>query len=214
MLINKIPCKKLLRLWVLPWAISVADLRRDAGDPTVGSPIFFNSIHLWGKICPNNRLAPLLLGWRPRLGNPRSATGYCSKHEMLNISVLSVITCEDETFTVSPGSPQTINHVSRHHDNCTWTVNVAMGYRQVSRVTYMSMEHFLNPIHWRIQDFPEEGAPTHGARQPMILSIFPVKMKKFWLPGGACVPCAPTPLDPPLQSAFSLNYFSSNLLNC
>ena len=48
---------------------------------------------------------------------------------------------------------------------------------------------------WRIQDFPEEGAPTpRGGRQPMILSNFAencMKMKKFWPPGGARVPCAP-----------------------
>ena len=40
--------------------------------------------------------------------------------------------CEDETYTVSPGSPLTINYVSRRHDNCTWTVNVAPGYQRVS----------------------------------------------------------------------------------
>ena len=53
---------------------------------------------------------------------------------------------------------------------------------------------------WRIQDFPEEGAPTpRGGRQPMILSIFSencMKMKKFWPRGGGRASPAP-----PLRSA-------------
>ena len=53
---------------------------------------------------------------------------------------------------------------------------------------------------WRIQDFPEGGAPTSegGGRQPIIWPIFPkncMKMKKFWPRGGR--PLRPT-LDPPL----------------
>ena len=48
---------------------------------------------------------------------------------------------------------------------------------------------------WRIQDFPEEGAPTPrgGGRQHTILSKFPkncMKLKEFGPPGGR-VPCAP-----------------------
>ena len=54
---------------------------------------------------------------------------------------------------------------------------------------------------WRIQDFPEEGAPTPGGRQPMILSIFAencMKMKKFWPGGGGGRTSPAPPLDPPM----------------
>ena len=53
---------------------------------------------------------------------------------------------------------------------------------------------------WRIQDFPEEGAPTPWGRQHTILPNFPkncMKLKEFGSGGG--VPRAP-PLDPPLNS--------------
>ena len=50
-------------------------------------------------------------------------------------------------------------------------------------------------MQWRIQDFPEEGAPTpQGGRQHTNLSNFPkncMKLKEFGPPGGARVPCAP-----------------------
>ena len=54
---------------------------------------------------------------------------------------------------------------------------------------------------WRIQDFPQGGAPT-----PKIAIIFQIfakncmKMKEFGPPGGgrARVPGAPPPLDPPM----------------
>ena len=51
---------------------------------------------------------------------------------------------------------------------------------------------------WRIQDFPQGGAPT-----PKIAIIFQIfakkcmKIKEFGPPGGARVPGAP-PLDPPM----------------
>ena len=49
-------------------------------------------------------------------------------------------------------------------------------------------------VQWRIQDFPEEGAPTRGGgRQDTILFKFPencMKLKKIRPPGGARVPCA------------------------
>ena len=56
-------------------------------------------------------------------------------------------------------------------------------------------------MQWRIQDFPEEGAPTPqgGGRQHMILPKFPkncMKLKEFGPRGGAR-PLHP-PLDPPL----------------
>ena len=46
---------------------------------------------------------------------------------------------------------------------------------------------------WRIQDFPEEGAPTLGGHQDTILLKFPensMKLKKI-RSGGGRVPCAP-----------------------
>ena len=42
------------------------------------------------------------------------------------------ISCVDTTYTVSPESPQSISHVFDRNDNCTWTVNVAPEYQQVS----------------------------------------------------------------------------------
>ena len=59
------------------------------------------------------------------------------------------------------------------------------------------------PKQWRIQDFPQGGAPT-----PKITIIFQsfaencMKMKEFGPPGGARVPGAP--LDPPMQRLFLL----------
>ena len=59
----------------------------------------------------------------------------------------------------------------------------------------------LKPKQWRIQDFPEEGAPTpQGVRQHTILPNFPkncMKLKEFGSQGGRAS-LAP-PLDPPLQ---------------
>ena len=58
---------------------------------------------------------------------------------MLNLSVaMTASTCQDETFTVSPSSPQMITHTYSNHDNCTWTVNVAVEYGQVSSVPSLS----------------------------------------------------------------------------
>ena len=57
-------------------------------------------------------------------------------------------------------------------------------------------------MQWRIQDFPEEGAPTlRGGRQDTILLKFPencMKLKKIRPPGGGARPLRP-PLDPPLR---------------
>ena len=64
------------------------------------------------------------------------------------------------------------------------------------------LDQILDPLlrsdteQWRIQDFPEEGAPTPRGRQPMILSIFAencMKMKKFWPPGGGGGSASPAP---------------------
>ena len=55
----------------------------------------------------------------------------------------------------------------------------------------------LSTTQWRIQDFPEEGAPTPGGgHHPIIWPIFPencMKMKKFWARGGRRVPRGPPP---------------------
>ena len=60
---------------------------------------------------------------------------------------------------------------------------------------------YIYTIQWRIQDFPEEGAPTpRGGRQHTILPHFPkncMKLKEFGPPGGGARPSRP-PLDPPL----------------
>ena len=53
-------------------------------------------------------------------------------------------------------------------------------------------------MQWRIQDFPEGGAPT--PKVGLFFQLFAencMKMKEFGPPGGARVPGAP-PLDPPM----------------
>ena len=52
---------------------------------------------------------------------------------------------------------------------------------------------------WRIQDFPQEGAPT--PKTAIIFHIFAencMKMKEFGPPGGGARPWRP-PLDPPMK---------------
>ena len=62
--------------------------------------------------------------------------------------------------------------------------------------------HFLQ---WRIQDFPQGGAPT-----PKIAIIFHIfaencmKMKEFGSPGGGARPWCP-PLDPPMSCNMKIN---------
>ena len=56
-------------------------------------------------------------------------------------------------------------------------------------MTTMQLRKNLNDsIQWRIQDFPEEGAPTpQGGRQHTNLPKFPkncMKLKEFGPPGG------------------------------
>ena len=56
-----------------------------------------------------------------------------------------------------------------------------------------------NQYQWRIQDFPQGGAPT--PKIPIILHIFAencMKMKEFGPPGGGGTSLAP-PLDPPMN---------------
>ena len=53
-------------------------------------------------------------------------------------------------------------------------------------------------IQWRIQDFPQGGAPT--PKSAIIFQFFPencMKMKEFRAPGGGARPWRP-PLDPPM----------------
>ena len=62
------------------------------------------------------------------------------------------------------------------------------------------LKHYkLNdPIQWRIQDFPQGGAPT--PKIAIIFHIFAkncIKMKEFGPPGGGARPWRP-PLDPPI----------------
>ena len=56
---------------------------------------------------------------------------------------------------------------------------------------FVALSTNLNADQWRIQDFPEEGAPTlRGGRQHTILPNFPkncMKLKEFGPPGGARV---------------------------
>ena len=52
-------------------------------------------------------------------------------------------------------------------------------------------------VQWRIQDFPQGGAPT--PKSAVIFQFFPQKLhenERIWTPGGARV--AP-PLDPPMM---------------
>ena len=69
-------------------------------------------------------------------------------------------------------------------------------------------------IQWRIQDFPQGGAPT-----PKIAIIFHIfaencmKMKEFGPPGGGAHPWRP-PLDPPMQlTPMYLYMYRSGTLN-
>ena len=58
----------------------------------------------------------------------------------------------------------------------------------------------LNREQWRIQDFPQGGAPT--PKSAIIFQIFAencMKMKEFGPPGGGRVPGAPR-LDPPMEN--------------
>ena len=42
--------------------------------------------------------------------------------------------CQNEAYTVSPGSEQMITHTYSNYDDCTWTVNIATVYQQVSTI--------------------------------------------------------------------------------
>ena len=69
-----------------------------------------------------------------------------------------------------------------------------------SKKSFKINENFGQRRQWRIQDFPEEGAPTpQRGRQHKILPKFPkncMKSKEFGPGGGRTSPVPP--LDPPL----------------
>ena len=55
-------------------------------------------------------------------------------------------------------------------------------------------------LQWRIQDFPEEGAPTPGGAPTYDFAIFSQKLheiERIWAPRRGRTSLAP-PLDPPL----------------
>ena len=60
----------------------------------------------------------------------------------------------------------------------------------------------MAPLQWRIQDFPEEGAPTLGGPPGydfIKISRKPHEIKEYSAPGGGA-----RPLRPPLYSATAL----------
>ena len=76
------------------------------------------------------------------------------------------------------------------------------GSKNVS-VTVVTSEPIFIGIQWRIQDFPEEGAPTpRGGGAPTYdFAKFSQKLheiERIWAPEGGRASPAP-PLDPPLE---------------
>ena len=76
------------------------------------------------------------------------------------------------------------------------------------------LREITSPKQWRIQDFPEEGAPTPdggGGCQPIIWPTVPkncMKMKIFWAEGGG----GRVPLIPPLQRCnFHIAFFQPDI---
>ena len=81
--------------------------------------------------------------------------------------------------------------------------------RTLDPLSHQTSEKSYTPYKWRIQDFPQGGAPT--AKIAIIFQIFAkncMKMKEFGPPGGARIPGAP-PLDPPMPI-----YQETNGSNC
>ena len=60
----------------------------------------------------------------------------------------------------------------------------------------------VDDLQWRIQDFPEEGAPTpRGGAPTYDFAIFPQKLheiERIWAPRGRGARPSRSPLDPPL----------------
>ena len=60
----------------------------------------------------------------------------------------------------------------------------------------------MEPDQWRIQDFPEEGAPTPRGAPTYDFAKFSQKLheiERIWIPWGRASLAPPPPLDPPLQ---------------
>ena len=91
------------------------------------------------------------------------------------------------------------------------TKGILGGNKREERVKCTSQKRD-NTSQWRIQDFPEEGAPTlQGERQHTNLSNFPkncMKLKEFGPPGGGGARPPAPPLDPPLHLSqkFATNF--------
>ena len=65
---------------------------------------------------------------------------------------------------------------------------------------YLWQSIFQRPHQWRIQDFPEEGAPT--LKEAIIWSFFTQKLheiERIWTPGGGGAASLALPLDPPMH---------------
>ena len=70
-------------------------------------------------------------------------------------------------------------------------------------------------VQWQIQDCPQGGAPT--PKSAIIFQFFPRKLhenERIWTPvgGGARVPGAPPPLDPPMASAYTHSRTGTGIL--
>ena len=92
-------------------------------------------------------------------------------------------------------------HRQVHEDSCACRlINVSFHQHKLSLINDMVK---LDSSQWRIQDFPEEGAPTlQGGRQHTILPNFPkncIKLKEFGPPGGGARPKFYY-VDPPLAA--------------
>ena len=75
-----------------------------------------------------------------------------------------------------------------------------MNHKLDKYVRYVNIVNVVSHLQWRIQDFPEEGAPIpQGGCQHTNLPNFPMKLNEFGLPrGGGHASLAP-PLDAPLH---------------
>ena len=78
-----------------------------------------------------------------------------------------------------------INRVQINHSRPVLNLDDNIGFSKISKGDQ-----------WRIQDFPEEGAPTPQGGAPTYgfakISQKPHEIERIWTPGGgARVPCAP-----------------------
>ena len=76
--------------------------------------------------------------------------------------------------------------IDRDPNNDAWE-NMKIWRAAKGKTHFAPFNYFYHVYQWRIQDFPEEGAPTLGGRQHTILPNFPkncMKLKEFGPPGG------------------------------